>query len=71
VGRRPGRATAIYGAFSLQMWWMLRRAGRFGAATWLLYPIPLATFVALFARSGAQLLLGRPARWRGRRLANR
>lgn len=69
--RRRRAALAWYGAFSLQMWWMLRRTGRFGAVAWLAYPIPLSTFVALFARSVWHRLTGRPPTWRGRSLPAR
>lgn len=63
---RTRAAFGWYGAFSLQMWWMLRRAGRFGALGTLAFPLPLSTFVALFARSAWHRLSGRPPTWRGR-----
>jgi 4,4'-diaponeurosporenoate glycosyltransferase len=69
VGWRRGegrRVLAAYGAFSLQMWWMLRRVGRFGAVGTLAFPLPLSTFVALFARSAWHRVTGRPPTWRGR-----
>ncbi|MBO0748061.1 MAG: glycosyltransferase [Acidimicrobiaceae bacterium] len=66
--RRSRTALAWYGAFSLQMWWMLRRVGRFGPLSALAFPLPLSTFVALFARSAWHRLLGRPPIWRGRRM---
>lgn len=64
---RTRRASlAWYGAFSLQMWWMLRRVGRFGALGTLAFPLPLSTFLALFARSAWHRMTGRPPTWRGR-----
>jgi 4,4'-diaponeurosporenoate glycosyltransferase len=73
--RRPcGRElieAGAYGAFAFQSWWMLRRLGRFGIATSVLFPVPLAAFVGLFARSAALALARRPVRWRGRVVANR
>jgi 4,4'-diaponeurosporenoate glycosyltransferase len=65
-GRRAGAALATYGAFSLQVWWMLRRIGRFGVATSLAFPLPLSAFVVLYARSELKVLLQRPATWKGR-----
>jgi 4,4'-diaponeurosporenoate glycosyltransferase len=66
TARRPRAALATYGAFSLQVWWMLRRIGRFGVATSLAFPVPLSAFVVLFARSAVKALLRRPATWKGR-----
>lgn len=63
---RSRSALAWYGAFSLQMWWMQRRVGRFGALGTLGFPLPLSAFVALFARSAWQRLIGRAPTWRGR-----
>lgn len=68
---RPGRGRSAfgwYGAFSLQMWWMLRRVGRFGALSTVAFPLPLSTFVAIFVRSAGNRLLGRSPTWRGRRM---
>lgn len=58
--------TVGYAAWVVQMGWMLRRAGRFGPLTALGYPAPLATFLALFARSWILRLRRRPPTWRGR-----
>jgi 4,4'-diaponeurosporenoate glycosyltransferase len=45
--------------------WMLRRVGRFGFVTALLYPLPLASFLFVFVRSIVATARG-TARWRGR-----
>ena len=42
---RPG----TYGLYMLQMWALMRRAGRFHPAAALLYPVPVGAFLALFA----------------------
>lgn len=59
---RPG----TYGLYMLQMWALMRRAGRFHPAAALLYPVPVGAFLALFARSALSNLTGRPLPWRGR-----
>jgi 4,4'-diaponeurosporenoate glycosyltransferase len=45
--------------------WMLRRVGRFGIVTAVLYPLPLATFLFVLARSFVATARG-TASWRGR-----
>ncbi|MGH9076456.1 MAG: glycosyltransferase family 2 protein [Acidimicrobiales bacterium] len=62
----PLRAIVCYGAWAAQMGWMMRRVGRFGAATAIAFPAPLVVFVALSARSAFRRALRRPPRWRGR-----
>ena len=65
--RRPDRAVVLtYGAWSVQVGWMLRRIGGFGAVTPALFPVPLGAFLAFFARSWALRLTGRAPTWRGR-----
>lgn len=59
-----------YAAFAVQLGWMLRRLGRFRIWTWLLYPVPLVGFVALFATSVLKRARG-TVRWRGRTIALR
>lgn len=61
----------IYAAWAVQMGWMLRRVGRFGALTAVVFPVPLVAFVALFLRSVVLLVTRRPVRWRGRLVAGR
>ena len=47
------------------------RLGRFGTVTALAYPVVLAGFVALFARSTFLTLRGGTVPWRGRQVAVR
>jgi 4,4'-diaponeurosporenoate glycosyltransferase len=44
-------ALRLYGLYALQPWWVLRRIGSFGLLTALLFPLPLAFFHGIFARS--------------------
>jgi 4,4'-diaponeurosporenoate glycosyltransferase len=53
---------------TLQLWWLSRRIGRFPVWAWLLFPVPLAFFLAVFLRSTAAVLLRRSVTWKGRRL---
>lgn len=57
---------AMYAAFSVQIYWMLRRIGNFGPLPCLLFPAPLVFFVVVFLRS--VLLRAGLARtfWKGR-----
>jgi 4,4'-diaponeurosporenoate glycosyltransferase len=64
-------AMAAYLAFALQFGVVARRLGRFGAVTALAYPVVLAGFVALFARSTFLTLRGGTVPWRGRQVAVR
>ena len=45
---------------------MLRRLGSFRWWTWVLFPVPLLAFDAIFVRSLAQTVVRRSVRWRGR-----
>ena len=62
----PAAAAALYAAYAGQLAWMLARVGRFGAATPLLFPLPLAFFLAVFARSLVLTNVRGEVRWRGR-----
>lgn len=62
----PGAATLLYGAYAAQLMWMLARIGRFGVATALAFPVPLAFFVVVFARSLVLTHIRGEVRWRGR-----
>ncbi|MDP9403005.1 MAG: glycosyltransferase [Actinomycetota bacterium] len=64
-------ATAVYLAYAGQLGWMLRRIGRFGWWPALLYPVPLAFFLAVFARSLVLTHLRGEVRWRGRTISTR
>jgi 4,4'-diaponeurosporenoate glycosyltransferase len=55
-----------YVLYAAQMAVLFRRAGRFGAAASLLYPLPLLAFVGLAGRSALRRGRGRPVPWRGR-----
>jgi 4,4'-diaponeurosporenoate glycosyltransferase len=59
-------ALVLYAAYALHMAVMLRRVGRFGVVTAILYPLPLMVFVALFARSWFATRVRRQVSWRGR-----
>jgi 4,4'-diaponeurosporenoate glycosyltransferase len=61
-------AVGIYAAVVGQVWWMARRVGRFGWWPVLVYPVPIAVFVALFAWSLVRTHLIGTVRWRGRRI---
>jgi 4,4'-diaponeurosporenoate glycosyltransferase len=64
----PALGAASWAAYAAQLGWLARRVGRFPAWSWLLFPIPLAFFIAVFLRSTLAVLLRRRARWKGRRL---
>jgi len=64
-------AVAAYLAYAAQTWWMLRRIGSFGPATALAYPLPLAFFHAVFARSLWLAKVRGSVTWRGRRVSVR
>lgn len=64
-------AAAVYLAYAAQLAWMLRRIGRFGWWPAVLYPIPLAFFVVVFARSLVLTHLRGEVRWRGRTISTR
>jgi 4,4'-diaponeurosporenoate glycosyltransferase len=49
--------------------WMMRRVGSFRWWTALAFPIPLAAFICLFARSLAWTFVRRRVTWRGREIA--
>lgn len=70
-GRHPAVDAVVYGAWAVQIAWMLRRVGRFGTLSWVLFPVPLVAFVALFCRSAAVLITRRGVRWRGRVVSGR
>jgi 4,4'-diaponeurosporenoate glycosyltransferase len=72
VGRGPvplPPALAAYAAYAAQVRWMLHRVGRFRWWAAAVYPVPLAFFVAVFARSLFLTHVRREVRWRGRSIA--
>jgi len=66
----PVVAAALYAVVVLQVRWAVGQVGRFGWRTALAFPLLLAVFLAVFARSVAATALGRVS-WRGRRLPTR
>jgi 4,4'-diaponeurosporenoate glycosyltransferase len=71
--RRAARAVdaGVYAAWAWQVRSATRRVGTWHPATAALFPVPLAAFVGLFARSAVLALTDRPARWRGRLVSAR
>jgi 4,4'-diaponeurosporenoate glycosyltransferase len=55
-----------YGAYVLQIQWLLRRLGNFGWLTALSYPVSLLFFMAIFTRSLYLTLVRNSVRWKGR-----
>lgn len=66
LGTEPLLGAITYVLVALELGWMLRRVGRFGALTALLFPIPLVGFLAIFLRSAFRTLVRRQVRWKGR-----
>ena len=64
-----GPATVIYVAVAAQLAWMLRRLGSFHPLTSVLFPVPLAFFLLVFARSMVDVYVRRRVTWKGRQLA--
>ncbi len=66
---RPSPLVAgAWAVATLQVAWLARRLGSFSAWAIVLFPIPLAAFVALFVRSAVHRSVRRRVRWRGRDL---
>lgn len=66
-GTVPWWATALlYAAAVVQLGAMLRRVGNFWAATAFAFPILIAFFLAVFARSTYRTVVRRSVPWRGR-----
>lgn len=64
---RPGLVAAgAWALTSAQVAWMGRRVGTYRLWAAVLFPVPLAAFIALFARSLLRRALRRSVRWRGR-----
>jgi len=71
VFHRRASDAALYAAWVAEMAWLMDRAGTWRRWTPAAFPLPLLTFVALFARSAWLAVTGRPARWRGRAVSAR
>lgn len=67
----PFRGPLRYALFAAQMAVLMRKVGRFHWWVPAAYPVPLAVFLGVFARSVAALALGRPVTWKGRSLGGR
>ena len=67
----PVASAAIYAASAAQVWVLGRRAGSIRLVTALLFPIAVAVFVLIVARSAMALLFRRDVEWKGRRVAAR
>jgi 4,4'-diaponeurosporenoate glycosyltransferase len=65
-GALGAAALAVYGLYAAEVWWMLRRIGSFGPGPALAFPLPLAFFHAVFARSLWLARFGGSVTWRGR-----
>ena len=61
-------AAVVYAVVAAQLWWMLRRIGSFSPWVAVAFPIPLATFLALFAWSLVQRVVRGEVTWRGRQI---
>lgn len=68
-GADLGPAALIYAAVAGQVLWMLRRIGTFHPLTAAAYPIALAFFLFVFARSIFEVYVRRRVTWKGRELA--
>jgi len=68
---QPALGAVLWMAYALQLAWLARRIGRFGWWCVALFPLPLAFFLFVFARSVVALVLHRPVTWKGRRLNTR
>jgi 4,4'-diaponeurosporenoate glycosyltransferase len=56
----------VYALCAAQLAWMFRRVGRFGWWPVVAFPVPLAAFLVVFARSLVLTVVRRRVRWRGR-----
>ena len=65
---RPGLGALLWAAYAAQLGVLARRVGRFPVWSWAVFPVSLAFFFAVFARSTLAVLLHRPVTWKGRRL---
>jgi 4,4'-diaponeurosporenoate glycosyltransferase len=61
-------SSGLYILYAAQIYWMLVRIGNFKFYTALLYPIPMAFFVAVFTYSFVRIFLVRSVKWKGREI---
>lgn len=62
----PGSIVLAYLLLSVQLYWFARQVGRYNLAVCLLYPLPLAYYCIIFARSALRRFAGQKTVWRGR-----
>ena len=62
----PTAALVAYALAAIHLGWQLRRLGTFRWLTAALFPVPLAMFMVVFARSGWRVVRGAPVEWKGR-----
>jgi 4,4'-diaponeurosporenoate glycosyltransferase len=67
-GPAPWVASAAWAAVAVEIGWMLGRIGTWRVWTAVLFPVPLAAFLALFFRSLALTLVRGEVTWRARRV---
>jgi len=61
-------AVGLYLVYAVQAWWMMRRIGSFGPLSALFFPVPLAFFHGVFARSVWLERVRGTVNWRGRQV---
>ena len=59
---------AVYAVYAAQLAVLFGRVGRFPRWVAVLYPLPLAGFLAVFLRSLVSTFIGRGVPWKGRRV---
>jgi 4,4'-diaponeurosporenoate glycosyltransferase len=65
----PSPAVAVtYAVVAAELWWLLHKVGRFRWWAAVLFPLPLAAFLVVFARSAVAALAHRPVTWRDRQV---
>ena len=67
----PVLAAVAWLVMVVHLRWLLRRLGSFRLATSVLYVVPLAVFVVVFARSAWLVARRKDVTWRGRSVASR
>ncbi len=60
------RLMAAYVAFVGQIWWMLRRVGRFPVLVPFAFPVYISFFLLIFVRSCRDAIVRRRVTWKGR-----
>ncbi len=63
-------AAGLYAVVAAQVWWMVRRVGRFHPWVAAVFPLSVVLFLAVFVRSAVATVRGSVS-WRGRRVSTR